>query len=181
MVGFALMAMYYLIGYDSGAKLTAQIATKTAEVKDYNQKIAEENKRIEQIEQFKKAAAVMGDNFQTFLTYIPSKLNVFELMKTISSEAKSANLQIRRLQPGGFAAEKSATFYEQIGIDADLVGTFQQLMLFLSVLTKVDRILTVKSISLVPEMSSRTKDNDSPNLHMGIEVIGYRFISEVKK
>jgi Tfp pilus assembly protein PilO len=54
-------------------------------------------------------------------------------------------------------------------------------MYFLSVLTKVDRILTIKSLSLVPEVVNKLRDNESPYIRMSAEIIGYRYNAEGKK
>lgn len=181
-VGFVLAAIYYFVGYNDGSALTAKINQTKQEITTLQTQIAEENRKIEKIEDFKKANLVMGENLKTFITYIPERFNAFDLMKIVSNEAKAANIGISRISEVNVsenAAEKKL-FYRPLMVQADLTGNFQQIMLFLSFLTRSDQILTIEDLSLTNYDVGRTH-SDAPNLKLNARIAGYRYVKEEPK
>lgn len=175
--GLIIAGLYYLVGYDTGAALQAQIETTRTSIKDAQAKIVEEEKKLVRIEQYKKATATMGESFRTLLTYIPAKLATFDLLKSVSNEAKAASVNISNLADSGSPIE--AGFYTELTVHVELRGTFQQMMLFLSFLTRSDQFMTVQNLSLNAEDSRSLRE--SPNLRLSADVHGYRYNQEASK
>ena len=175
--GLMLAGFYYLVGYDSGANLQAQIEANRAAIKDLQSKVSEEEKKLARIEQYRKATASMGESFQTLLTFIPAKLAAYDLLKTVSNEAKAANTSIANLVESGQPTRSG--FYTELSIRVDLNGTFQQMMLFLSFLTRSDQFMTVHNLTLTGDATRMSKDN--PSLRLSAEIHGYRYEQEAPK
>jgi Tfp pilus assembly protein PilO len=179
--GCLLTVGYYFVGYNDGSVLKNQISKKSTEIAELKVKIIDENKKIEQIAEFKKVAKEMGQDFETFVTYIPAKFNAYDLKNTISKEAITAGLNLSNITEAGSGQPEKGSFYESLKIKADLVGNFQQLMLFLSFLTRSERILTVQNISLSKASSAGVlKPSDPINLHLVADIYGYRYMQEAK-
>lgn len=171
MGGLVIATLYYFIGYNSGAALKAQIEAAQTTIKTTETQIAEENKKIERIEQYKKSTQIMGESFQTLLTYIPAKLASFDLMKAISNEAKASGVNLVRVAEAGQPTKKG--FYQELSVQVDLKGNFQQLMLFLSFLTRTEQFLTVHNLELTSDPNASGRE--SPTLRFSTEIHGYRY------
>jgi Tfp pilus assembly protein PilO len=178
MIGFFVALAYYLVFYNSGSVLQTNIQARKSEIQDLQHKIADEDKKIAQIEQFKKATQVMGQDFQSLVAYIPAKFGSFDLMRSVSNEAKAAGINISRINESA-AAEKMG-FYEQFKVRADLTGSFQQIMLFLSFLTRTEQIMTVPSLELRTDSRS-SNPTDTPTLRFNVEIFGYRYLPDAAR
>lgn len=173
-IGAFFALIYYFVGYDDGSKLEAQIQSAKAEITESEKKIKSEIAKIESIEQFKKANAAMGETLQTFISFIPEKLVMIDLMKLVSNEAKSAGLNISRISERG--AGIKGEFYESLNVDAELGGTFEQLMIFLSDLTKVKQILTLSRLQIRNAGGGRSANAEYAQVNFTAEIRGYRYV-----
>jgi type IV pilus assembly protein PilO len=64
-------------------------------------------------------------------------------------------------------------FYATIPIRLDLLGTFNDLGVFLDNISKLDRILKVQSLTL-----TRQKDKPGALLQVGCNIVTYRFLEK---
>lgn len=177
-IGLVLAGFYYFLSYNNGAMLDAQINANKAKVEELNKTIKDEEAKIERINQYKKTAEQLGESFNRFLSYIPEKLRNTDLMKIVSTEAKAAGANIVRVSEQGMGTRSE--FYEEIKVSVELVGTFQQMMLFMSFLTKVDQIITISKLNLRSQ-SSENFDISSPSLQITADLRGYRYLAEGQK
>lgn len=173
-IGLFLAALYYFTGYNNGTVLDAQIKANEAKVVELQKNIKDEEIKIERINQYKKTTEELGESFNKFISYIPEKLRNTDLMKTISTEAKAAGANIVRVSEQGVGGRSD--FYEEVRASVDLAGTFQQLMLFMSYLTKVDQIITLSKLT-IRNPSSQQMNVESPTLSISAELKGYRYLS----
>jgi len=173
-IGLFLAGIYYFTGYNNGTVLDAQIKANEAKVVELQKNIKDEEAKIERINQYKKTMEALGESFNKFVSYIPEKLRNTDLMKTISTEAKVAGANIVRVSEQGVGTRSD--FYEEVKASVDLSGTFQQLMLFMSFLTKVDQIITLSKLS-IRNPSSQQMNVESPVLSISAELKGYRYLS----
>lgn len=177
-IGLFLATFYYFTGYNDGTVLQAQITANEAKMVELQKNIKEEEIKIERINQYKKTTEALGESFNKFLSYIPEKLRNTDLMKTVSTEAKAAGANIIRVSElgGGTRSE----FYEEVRVSVELVGTFQQMMLFMSYLTKVDQIITLSKLAIRNNAGDQI-DMESPTLSISADLRGYRYLSEAIK
>ncbi len=177
-IGLVLAGLYYFVGYNSGTNLEAQIEANKLSIQDTETKLAEENKKIQRLDEYKRISASMGENLQSLLTFIPTHLETFDLKKTISLEAKAAAVSLSRMNEITVPPPTAKLFYKELAVQVDLKGSFQQLMLFLSFLTRAEQFLTVHNLGLTVE-SSQNK-SDSPMLRFTAEIHGYQYIEPEK-
>ena len=169
-LSIVITGLYYLVGFDDGQKFRTSIAAYQGNLAEATSEITKLNKEIEEINLLKSEQDRDSERLNTLLAYIPEKLTKTELMRTLGNEAKTVGVSINSIRdPAGSA--KRSEFYEEIGIDVELTGSFAQLVLFLANLTKLNQILTVDSLDL----KSFASDVDS--LSMSAKVRGYRYVS----
>ncbi len=177
-IGLVLAGFYYYLGYNNGALLDSQLAANKAKTVELQKSIKDEEAKIERINQYKKTTEQLGESFNRFLSYIPEKLRNTDLMKIVSTEAKAAGTNIVRVAEQGVGVRSE--FYEEVKVNVELVGNFQQMMLFMSFLTKVDQIITVSKLN-IRSNSSEQLDVTSPSLQINADLRGYRYLAEGQK
>jgi type IV pilus assembly protein PilO len=170
MLSLVVSGLYYMIAYDAGDTWRAVIAQTIQTKADLEEKTRKIDKDLEEVNNLREAQEKDAERLNILLGYIPEKLSNFELMKTLSNEAKAVGVNINQIRDKGGQAT-TTEFYEEIGVDIDLEGSFSQLVLFLSNLTRLNQILTLESLSL------RAAQGDS-SLLMSAQVNGYRYVSK---
>lgn len=168
---------YYLIGYDNGAVLQAGVAAATEKMTKLQEELAKLDKQLEEIRILKNAQERDAERLNALMAFIPEKLTKTDLMRTLSNEAKTVGVNINSIRDSSsskLAKKKSdpTEFYEEIGVEIDLVGDFPQLVLFLANLTRLNQILSVESLALKP---SSSKD-DKVDISMSAKILGYRYL-----
>jgi type IV pilus assembly protein PilO len=179
LIGIALAAGYYFALYDDGSSLEKQIALAKVEVKKSKDEVANVRTAIEDAERFQQTMSVLGAEMDKVLKAIPAQLTSIELMKIISNEAKTVGAEINQLMsPQNFRndSDKTVKFYEPVPIDVDLTGTYNQIMLFLSNLTKLDKIITTNQMSFNIKSGGATAGS-SPIVTWKASLQAYRYIS----
>lgn len=177
-IGLILAGFYYYLGYNNGMLLDSQVAANKAKTAELQKGIKDEEAKIERINQYKKTTEQLGESFNRFLAYIPEKLRNTDLMKIVSTEAKAAGANIVRVAEQGTGVRSE--FYEEVKVSVELVGTFQQLMLFMSFLTKVDQIITISKLNIRSQTSEQL-DVSAPSLQITADLRGYRYLAEGQK
>jgi Tfp pilus assembly protein PilO len=173
MISLVICGLYYLVAYDSGDTWRASISQSVQTKDEISKTIARLDGELQEIETLKRAQEQDAEKLKLLLGYIPEKLSNFELMRTLSNEAKAVGVSINQIRDKGGTQAKENEFYEEIGVDIDLEGTFPQLVLFLSNLTKLNLILTLETLDL-----KTTGAGGEGALEMAAQVNGYRYVAK---
>ncbi|MCB0362101.1 MAG: type 4a pilus biogenesis protein PilO [Bdellovibrionales bacterium] len=184
--GILVAGAYYSVGYDDGTSLKLQISGTKTQIQESESEIKGLEKQIERVATMKKVMEALGSEFDSFLAYIPEKFSLPELMRIITTEARSAGVSVNGISEMkdavpdySSAGNSSSQFYEELGVEVELQGTFSQLLLFLSYLTKLDKILTISQLSMASE--AKLGDKESPIITFKCRIKGYRYLSTQAK
>jgi Tfp pilus assembly protein PilO len=143
--------------YNDGTALETSIATTQVQIQQAQKEMESVTKAIEDAERYQKTKAALGVEMDNIMLAIPVKLNSTDLMKTMSNEAKSVGAEIISLAaPQSFRndSESANSVYVPIMISVELSGTYNQLMLFLSNLTRLNKIITSTKLTLAIKSTS---------------------------
>lgn len=179
-LGLFFAGLYYSIGYNSGSSLKLSIEKAKEQIQDSETEIKTLENQISRIATMKKVMEVLGEEFESFLAYIPEKLSLPELMRMISTEARAAGVSVNgigELQQVAAQTKRPGAdhpFYEEMGVEVELQGTYSQILLFLSYLTKLDKILTISQLSMVSQ--AKVGDRESPIITFRCQIKGYRYV-----
>jgi type IV pilus assembly protein PilO len=180
-VGVALIGLYWGMFYDNGAKLEANIRAAESETVVLQKEIESVRKAIADAERYKQTMAALGSEIEKIVQAMPTKYTPLDFMRAISNEAKGVGTEINQItSPQNFRnndPNAAAMFYEEVPIEVDLTGNYNQIMLFLSNLTRLDKIITVKQLSM--ESKSRTGTeaaSSSPRIDLKASFLAYRYI-----
>lgn len=171
-IGLGLMGVYYLAVFNSGAsiqsasdKVRSEINQKKAELVRANQLIGE-NQAITQEEQLKEASLA------ELVRIAPGGLTGSELMRIISNEIKASGANLVRLVDSSATntGQKSEKFVLEVPVQIEIEGTFSQILVFLSYLTRVDRLLLMKDYRL----EAKVEGTKLKNLKLTADFSGFK-------
>jgi Tfp pilus assembly protein PilO len=182
LISLALAAVYYFSMYDGGESREQQIQNINSEITRAQTDIERMNKAIKDAQVYRDLSAKLGDELNLVVSALPAEYNTVELMKVLSTEAKGSGLSILSLNGQSSTAstsDKKDIFYEPVVVSAAFEGTFNQVVQFLSNLTKVNRIILLKQVQLnvKGQVNSTTI---SPILTLNATFEAYRYLQVAK-
>lgn len=180
-ISLFLGVLYYFSMYDDGTSLETQISSLRSQYEASQTEFENLKKAIADAERFKITVATLGAEMDRILLALPAKLTSLDLMKIISTEAKTVGVDILNVTSSGTApnmkSEGETQFYEGVPIDVSLSGTYNQIMLFLSNLTRLDKIIVAKRLAF-NSSTSGSVTGAAPTITLAASFHAYRYISE---
>lgn len=182
LIGAVVVAfLYYMLMYNDGAVLSASITAANNEIQVKEQELEKIKVAIADAERYQQTKNALGNELGNVLKAIPEKLLPTDIMKLLSTEAKNVGVNIINLTPDGATfqnfQEKDKPFFEPVSVSVTLEGTYTNLMLFLSAITKSDKIITVPSLVLENKAAASASEDSSPtSLRLTAEFRAYRYI-----
>ncbi len=160
-----LGAAFYFLKFqgqlNTVSRLDAQISSQRSQLASLKMAVAKVNVLKKQIAQSQK-------EFVKLLMLLPDKKEIPGLLESVSRLGAYVGLENILFQP---EPEVLHQFYATIPVRLDLVGTFDDLGVFLDSVSKLDRILKVKALKLVRQSKQQT-----PLLQVDCEIVTYRFL-----
>ena len=172
-ISIMVTGLYYLVGFDSGESFKLAMTASEQSKIELNTEIVKIDKELEEINQLKTAQERDAERLNTLLGFIPEKLTKTELMRTLGNEAKSVGVGINQIRDSSGSSKKSE-FYDEVGVEVELAGSFSQLLLFLANLTSLNQILSVDSLTI----NSAGSLAEGSNLIMSATILGYRYAAK---
>lgn len=175
-VGLVVAVLYYFSIYDDGAQIQSKINQANSEIETQNKNLEAAQKTAGEKGKFEEQVNLVSSQLQAALEYLPNQLKVEELNKQIEDEARHAGVKLRSFSPTQTAIKE---FYEEIPVRVDLEGSYSNLTLFLTYITQLKRIVTIKDVTLVPSSRGRL----DPGLQVNLQgtLIAYRYIEKSEK
>ncbi len=165
--GIALAGVfYYFLGRTNPndvkiQKLHADIIVSTEKLKQTLEKTADKAKFQDDVER-------MSQTFRLALDYLPREIETQDLLKKIYAEARNAGVQLTHFRP---KETVSKDFYDELPMDIELKGNFPGLVLFLSYVSKIPRIITIKDV----ELGDAVYIDSSATLKLKGTLMAYRY------
>ncbi len=169
-IGFALGAAYYFTSVEETLRRSEMIHKKIEQQIFKQQGEVDAAKAVaKNREKFEDELNFVSDRLKAALEYLPIDLNAQDILGKLNSEAQAAGVKLISIRPGATRSEK---FYEEVSVDVELEGGFSQLTLFLSYISKIKRIVRIRSYELKP------KDiiDGIPILRLKGVLVAYRYI-----
>ncbi|MBT4761245.1 MAG: type 4a pilus biogenesis protein PilO [Bdellovibrionaceae bacterium] len=174
LVGILMAAIYYFTMYDGGERVMGQINTIKQTIVANKKVIADVERAIKTVEAFARKVEALGDKFEKLVKYIPEDFTAIDQMKLVSKQAKAAGTNIQQIGRG--TEGEKLNFYQELNVNVNLVGTYTQIVLFLSYLTKLDKVLVMKEMNM--STLGSVKGGEPVKIRFSGRVTGYRYINE---
>ena len=180
---FSLIAagIYFFTIYDSGAVIEQQVATLKAQVDVETGKKSETEKILKKEEQMRADVALLAKTYEDVKAKIPIEFDASEMRLIVEQVSNSVGVKIAKLtntqdnRTLGPAFQQSLV--EQVVMDYELQGHYNQILNFITELSKVEKILKVEDFKVEP---IRTGNAPSTSLRITTKVIGYKQVQPSK-
>ncbi|HOI95136.1 MAG TPA: type 4a pilus biogenesis protein PilO [Syntrophobacter fumaroxidans] len=161
-----LGAGFYYLVYEDQEK---ELAKVTASVAEQQKKLASLKEAAARVDKLQKELAASEADFNSLLALLPDQKEIPGLLESVSQLGAKVGLENVLFQP---QPEQPKEFYSVIPIRLDLLGSFNDLEVFLDNVSKLNRILKVETLTL-----NRVKDKGSGSgLQVGCTIVTYRFV-----
>jgi type IV pilus assembly protein PilO len=177
--GGVFAAVYYFLLFNDGSRIEARIQQAQTQLDAERKELSNLEQQIEDARRMQAMADKMGEEIKQVGDYLPEKFSSVDLMRIVNEEIKAVGVNLENLTSGNSAGmgnqNEGSSFYEKVSVDVSLEGEFNQLLVFLSNLTRVKKILILKKFTLRSEMGA---SGDARDLKFQATIEGYRFIDE---
>lgn len=174
--GIFLAGFYYAAMYDSGERLEQSIQNSNSQIAAKKAELATLERSLVDSEVHRETSKKLGSEMETILKAVPEDYKSPQLMRTLSEQAKASGTSIEALAPAvNQGAQDQGSEFKPVVVSVSLSGTFNQVMLFMSNLTKVGKIILVNKLELVPTSPDSVFEENSPKLRYEAEFQAYRY------
>lgn len=137
--GFFLCVAYYFTMYDKGEVIKASTAAVQAEVDGLSKRLTSVQAALNNKLAFEEKVKAFSKELEDLLRFFPENLNINDMQKefvdklgkTNNTFSNITNINIESRFPG----------YVENGIELQMSGGFNDIMMFLSEITKMDRVV----------------------------------------
>jgi len=160
-------AAFYFLKFENQLDTLKQV---TARITEQQKKLATLKSAVTKVQVLEKELAQTEEELTKLLMLLPDQKEIPGLLENVSRLGSKVGLENILFQP---QPEVMREFYATIPIRLDLLGTFNDLGVFLDSISKLDRILKVESLTL-----TRQKEKQGTLLQVGCNIVTYRFLEK---
>ena len=160
-------AAFYLLKFQSQLDTLEQLRLRITEHQNRLVTLKAAAARVQVLE---RELAQSEEELSKLLMLLPDQKEIPGLLENVSRLGSKVGLENILFQP---QPEVLHEFYATIPIRLDLLGTFNDLGIFLDNISKLDRILKVESLTL-----TRQKEKHASLLQVGCNIVTYRFLEK---
>lgn len=174
-------AIYFFTLYDSGAIVEQQILDLKVQIDVETGKKVETEKILKKEEQMRADVALLAKTYEEVKAKIPIEFDASEMRLIVEQISNSVGVKIAKLtntqdnRTLGPAFQQSLV--EQVVMDYELQGHYNQILNFITELSKVEKILKVEDFKIEAIKMGSTP---STELKMNTKVIGYKQVQPSK-
>ncbi len=173
LIALAVTAGYYFLMFDDGTSLDASITAIKSSVESEKDLLKKTAEAMNDLQRFKEDLNSQEAQVKEVLAFLPRQMNASELLSTIQDRANQAGLRILKTDPQDEV--RKVEFYEVMTINLELGGTFPQIVTFLSLISKLPRLVTLEKMDLA---ATDNRGSDSTRIEFKATLLGYRFSEE---
>lgn len=172
--GFIVAGVYWGLYYDDGATLEDSIRSLGNQYTESERQLRETKEAMADAEKFEKAVRQNEVQFEKVLEYLPQEINTNEMTRLVNQQAQLAGPRVVSTKAIETIERKS--FYEMTRLDFALSGSFSQVVLFLSSLSKIQRLLTFDKLKI--KLNPGARPDDIPQVELSGILVGYRYLKD---
>ncbi len=175
--GLIALGAYWGLYYDNGEKLETEIQQLTTRLAESERQLRETKEAMADAERFEKLVRQNEIQFEKVMEYLPQDTNSNELTRLVNQVSQLSGARVKETQPMSVAERKD--FYEMTRIKVDLQGSFSQVVLFLSSLSKVQKLLTFDNLEIKTlEEGAVIGEGETPPVTLEATMVGYRYLKD---
>ncbi|MDL2268422.1 type 4a pilus biogenesis protein PilO [Desulfosarcina sp. OttesenSCG-928-G17] len=138
--------------------------------------IAKQNAQA--FDSYKKKLADAKSRFKEVARALPENEEISALLTEISKARESSGLALVLFQP---KPEEKKDFYVEIPISIRVIGDYHGMAVFFEEVSRLDRIVHVRDITITPVPASEEKTKDAITLAMTCTAVAYKFAEDLTR
>jgi type IV pilus assembly protein PilO len=158
---------FYFIKFENQLDTLTQL---TRQITEQQNRLVSLKAAVVKVQTLEKELAQSEEELAKLLMLLPDQKEIPGLLENVSRLGSKVGLENILFQP---QPEVMQEFYATIPIRLDLLGTFNDLGVFLDNISKLDRILKVESLTL-----TRQKGKPGSLLQVACNIVTYRFLEK---
>ena len=156
--------------FDDGASIQSEITRITQEEKRVKEQIKKTKQDIAKAVKFDDSVKSLKKELEFFYNYIPRNLtnrHMFEILTRLLNRSGMTTLSMQ-----GSGSQKKTNLYDTLTVRISAEGKFSQFLIFLSLLTNLDQIVSVSNVSIRPVNQGK---NSTGKINANFNVLGFRY------
>lgn len=174
-LGCIALGVYYVLLYDSGEVLQANLTSLTAQVAEQEAKQKESDKALREVEKIRSAVQALGEQYRAISNQIPTDNQMSDILKQIDSMAAASGVEIKKKEPQKAVLQD---ILEELPLRVSAEGTFAELVMFLYNMMNSERISRINNFNIFKAAVRGGVRNKK--LIMDVQFANYRFVGETK-
>lgn len=176
-LGFTLTALYYFILFDDGGAQKGMLDSVATQVEQAKTELSQTQKKIDRALEYQRATAELGQSIKRLLEFLPSGFRIGQFMKTVSTEARIAGMQINRVTPSPSLEASNVPEFNELGVTVELKGQFNQVLKMMSSLTQKNQIFIYQNLKM---SSAEDASNENGQITVTADIRAYDYIGDTK-
>ena len=169
MGGILIAGVYFAIMFDNGKDKVAQAEATRAEILQTKARLDAVENALEDKTSTEARATAISKELEELLKFFPSNTNNNDFQKEISGLLKKTNNRLLKMQDE--TVESRFAGYIEQGIKLESEGGFHEFMDFLSLLTKMPRMIDIKVLKF--DSAGSTDEMSLVKIEMLLTVFSY--------
>lgn len=130
----------------------------------------------ENIERIKQELRELNIQLQTATEHMPRTFELSNLLRKLSKLSQNSGVELIDFSPSGGETPAPGNFYATTDINLRVRGSFAQSLLFFDQLTRMKRIISIKSIEIRPSGDQRRQSRGAAiGAETSSTIVAYRF------
>jgi len=155
--------------------LEGEISVARAEKSKVTKELNESKAVARDLQKYNEQVAKLNEELKNALTQLPNETEIPEILKTLSSLGKEANLEFTLIRP---KPEQAQQFIANVPIELVALGYYHNVGLFFDKVSKLPRIINVVDFNLAKAKDVKGKTEDESLLKTSCIISTYRFIEK---
>ncbi len=175
----AVIALIYVLFYILWVtKQNKVIKSKQEELSKLQYEVSQGKAVLAKIEEYERKKVELERDLKDAEKRLPREAKIPELLETLSDLARGNNLIFPRFHPGKQAAGCGGICNE-ISIDVEFMGLYNDIATFFDQVSKLERIVNVRSLEFVPQKKEKktaeAEAGTAGNILVKAQMITYMF------
>lgn len=166
-ISLAVGLFYFRFGYNDGSQLVAQINGVKVATEAEEEKKKETDKVKAEEKAIKDQVGALAEKFKEVTARFPINLKSDEIISTVNTLAKSANVRVTSVKKESVEARE---LYEEIPLNLEFTGTFNNLLLLLYNVATLERVTNLGDFDFV-----NLNGEYDGLIKLSTKVIGYKY------
>lgn len=165
--GIGLMGLYWLLFFEGGDKIQAEVMTIEGQIQEESIKKVETNKVMKELEDVQKQQAQVKEALNKLYTKYPLSINTTEVNKQLQDIASRTGAKIKQFKPENVVDKE---LFQVFPVNITFEGSFTEFALYIYNLSKSPTLIKINELNINSGNGRDAKAYEKNKLFMKLEL-----------